>query len=366
MLRFFFFTSVFLVVCVGSVSLITPTSTLSVLTQQSASISESVHGIIERDFHIPHTDISMQDEQGVSLLFVGDIMLGRHVEERISATSLDYPYIYIADFIKNADIAIGNLEGVVPNVHIPTPDFGFQFSFQSSYVAHLANIGFDVLSLANNHSNDFGEAALNNTRALCVEQKLHCYGSYDAVDNFSKGVLVVGETHIGMVMINAVPTYPSRDTVQHLLDELIPESDIQILNIHWGEEYQLVHNRAQEEFAHTMIDMGFDAVIGHHPHVVQDVEVYKNAPIFYSLGNFIFDQYFEPEVMRGLMVEMRIEPQQVTYNLIPVTSEQSHSQPQPMTEDEKDIFLSRVMGNYLESLYYDHKEGVLVVPRARE
>lgn len=85
------------------------------------------------------------------------------------------------------------------------------------------------------------------------------------------------------------------------------KSDVLIVSFHFGDEYKLIHNARQETLAHTAIDFGADMVIGHHPHVMEDIEEYKGKPIVYSLGNFIFDQYFSKDTMRGMLYSARFD-----------------------------------------------------------
>src|SRR5690606_37322647 len=87
------------------------------------------------------------------------------------------------------------------------------------------------------------------------------------------------------------------------------------------------HTTVQESLAHILIERGIDAVVGHHPHVVQDIAIYKGAPIFYSLGNFIFDQYFSSEVQEGALLEVHIENTSVVFRVIPIESHDVRSQP---------------------------------------
>jgi poly-gamma-glutamate synthesis protein (capsule biosynthesis protein) len=104
-----------------------------------------------------------------------------------------------------------------------------------------------------------------------------------------------------------------KEAVQKSARDLASSSDILVVNIHWGEEYKADPNNRQKEMAHLLIDAGVDVIIGHHPHVVQTVETYKNKPIFYSLGNFIFDQYFSPETQKGLAVEIIFTSKDIEY-----------------------------------------------------
>ncbi len=99
----------------------------------------------------------------------------------------------------------------------------------------------------------------------------------------------------------------SDPTIKDIIMNAKAQSDVLIVSFHFGEEYKTVHNSRQEELAHGAIDSGADMVIGHHPHVIEDVEVYKDKPIVYSLGNFIFDQNFSTNTMRGMLFSATYE-----------------------------------------------------------
>ena len=88
-------------------------------------------------------------------------------------------------------------------------------------------------------------------------------------------------------------------------------ADMAIVSMHWGEEYQLRSNKFQQEIGRALVEAGADIIIGHHPHVIQEIERYKNGWIAYSLGNFIFDQNFSEETMKGLMLKVKIQNKKI-------------------------------------------------------
>jgi gamma-polyglutamate biosynthesis protein CapA len=96
-----------------------------------------------------------------------------------------------------------------------------------------------------------------------------------------------------------------------------------IVFMHWGNEYKTINSLSQQKLGHALIDAGVDLIIGSHPHVVQNIEQYKNKLIFYSLGNFIFDQYFSKNVQQGLAIGLEISADKITYNLYPLQSKVS-------------------------------------------
>ncbi|HXK39418.1 MAG TPA: CapA family protein, partial [Candidatus Paceibacterota bacterium] len=102
-----------------------------------------------------------------------------------------------------------------------------------------------------------------------------------------------------------------------------PESAFVAVFTHWGNEYEATHSSAQETFAHLLIDSGADLVVGAHPHVVQDVEIYKGKHIYYSLGNFVFDQYWNDAVQTGLMVLVTLDDDRTAYQELSIKSVRS-------------------------------------------
>jgi poly-gamma-glutamate synthesis protein (capsule biosynthesis protein) len=131
------------------------------------------------------------------------------------------------------------------------------------------------------------------------------------------------------------------------MTSLEESSDVQIAFIHWGDEYVRVHNAEQQALAHALVDHGIDAVIGHHPHVMQDVEKYGGVPIFYSLGNLVFDQYFSDDVQEGYMLSLSISKRDITYTLHPYESRTHRSSPRLMEGDTRtDVLYELLTKNY--------------------
>jgi poly-gamma-glutamate synthesis protein (capsule biosynthesis protein) len=125
------------------------------------------------------------------------------------------------------------------------------------------------------------------------------------------------------------------------ITELKSNTDLVITQIHWGVEYDHQFNQTQQNLAHQMIDAGADMIIGHHPHVVQGIEVYKNKPIFYSLGNFVFDQYFSKDTQQELGIGIYYEQNKYNIHLFPINS--SYSQLSLMQGTDKASFLEKIV-----------------------
>ena len=127
------------------------------------------------------------------------------------------------------------------------------------------------------------------------------------------------------------------------------------MSFHWGAEYQDVSSIVQKKLAHLVIDAGADLVIGHHPHVVQEIEEYGAGMIFYSLGNFIFDQDFSLETQQGLIVKLEVVSDKLIYQLFPVQIDAS--QPRLMNDEEKDKFLKNLSKRSDNKLEIEIKNG---------
>jgi poly-gamma-glutamate synthesis protein (capsule biosynthesis protein) len=110
------------------------------------------------------------------------------------------------------------------------------------------------------------------------------------------------------------------EALEKKIQESASTSDYLIVNIHWGAEYSHEQNKTQIETAHLLIDAGADLIIGHHPHVVQGIEIYKGKPIFYSLGNFIFDQTFSLDTQQCLALDIRIDNLKKEAQILPISA----------------------------------------------
>jgi len=252
------------------------------------------------------------------MLFVGDIMLSRSVGELMVAKN-DYlwPFRKIADFLKGADLTFANLETPVSSRGIKV---GSIYSFRSNpeTIVGLKYAGFDLVSIANNHAWDYGRDAFTDTMTNLASAGISYVGGGHNESEAHTGVIKkIGDTSVGfLAYTNLLPKSLSAvgnnagvavyDEAQMINDvaQLKTKASVVVVSFHWGEEYKPIHNALQEEIAHKAIDAGADLIIGHHPHVVEDVGQYKGKYIVYSLGNFIFDQNFSVETMSGLAVKV--------------------------------------------------------------
>lgn len=298
-----------------------------------------------------------------SMFFVGDVMLGRNVEILMEENGPTYPFRGSALALGDADVTVANLEGPVPEVHVPTRIFRFVFSMSESVLPVLRSSGIDVLSLANNHAFDHGIEGFAYTKEACAKAQIICVGNPSGIDETSTTVVTVGTTKVGILFLHTLVGYPTKEEIDAVMQKLSAESEMQIVYVHWGDEYVLTHAPQQETFAHLLIDSGVDAVIGHHPHVVADVALYNNKPIFYSLGNFIFDQYFSEDVMTHLGVKISLGEDTVTYTLVPFSSSSTRSSPEILEGDAADTLIARVLGQITSLAEVNFEKRTITLPR---
>lgn len=256
-----------------------------------------------------------------SLLFAGDIMLSRGIGTIMrKRKDVDYPFALIATTTRSADLTFANLESPISD---RGANMGSIYSFRADpeTVRGLIDAGFDVVSTANNHAWDYGGDAYTDTLALLDEAGIgHAGGGVDHAAAHTPVIRTVNGTRFAFLgYTNLIPrgvtagdahpavAFLDMDTVKQDIVAAKEAADVVIVSYHWGEEYKTAHNAWQEDIAHQTIDVGATLVIGHHPHVAEEVEHYHGGYIAYSLGNFIFDQNFSADTHRGLMLSVVFE-----------------------------------------------------------
>lgn len=260
-----------------------------------------------------------------TLLFGGDVMLSRNVAQRARAQKDPaWPFRKIAPLFAAADIACINLESPFSDKGAIMTK-GMIFKTEPDMIAGLELAGIDLVSTANNHARDRGSYGLEYTLDHLAAHKIQAVGTAKVEEDAHAGVVIERN---GVRFGFLAYTYDAnngnyRDTDPRIavldidrmhgdVDALKPSCDAIIVAMHAGIEYQPKPNKQQTTFARAAIDAGAAAVIGHHPHVRQPWEWYKQAPIFYSLGNFIFDQFQRKETQIGSIAELVFEGPRLT------------------------------------------------------
>lgn len=260
-------------------------------------------------------------QQPITLLFVGDIMLSRSVGDAMAARKdWTWPFALIASATRDADLAFANLETTI-STRGTVNGCGYCFRSDPRVVEGLTFAGFDVLSVANNHTWDYGLTALEDTLGILADNNMNTVGAGLTLTE-ARGPLIktIGATRIAylaytdILPASAQATEARAGVNLYNADRMAADierarslADVVVVSFHTGTEYEPFHNPVQERIYRSAIDSGADLVVGHHPHVVQDVERYKGKWIAYSLGNFVFDQNFSEATRRGGMLRVTVE-----------------------------------------------------------
>jgi poly-gamma-glutamate capsule biosynthesis protein CapA/YwtB (metallophosphatase superfamily) len=282
------------------------------------------------------------NDRPLYLVAFGDVMLGRFVRTLMDKNGHDYPFEKMdTQYMRVNDILLANLEGPIAEKAVKTSK-AIAFRFPPDTVEILEKYYFDALSLANNHIFDMGTAGYDDTVKLLNEAGIANFGDPRDSGSASSTVLLARGQKIAFLGLEDVVYKIDEDKAVKEIKRLVAKGDTVIPVVHWGVEYTHKPNARQKDLAHKFIDAGAAAVIGHHPHVVQAYETYKGRPIFYSLGNAVFDQYWSADTQVGLSVSMIMDGGSTEMFIIPhkiVTS-----QIQLMDEKEAAKFLEEFSG----------------------
>lgn len=284
-------------------------------------------------------------EPPINFLFFGDLMLDRQVGNKLKNHSLAYLFGPLAssspDFFAGHDLISANLEGAVTNQgqHYQ-PLQAYDFAFKPETVEELKKYGFNFFNLANNHITDQGARGLSETRANLSRLGFNYSGGADAAaDQSALKVIKLKNQTIAFLGFSMVYHDFNLTKAKELVSQAKTKADLVIINIHWGKEYQHKFSQHQQVIGQALIEAGADIIIGHHPHVVQGLEIYQGKPIFYSLGNFIFDQYFSADTQQGLAISLDLSTDKLKILLSPLQAKSSV--PQLITGVDKISFLNK-------------------------
>ncbi|HZK12472.1 MAG TPA: AmmeMemoRadiSam system protein B [Atribacterota bacterium] len=298
-----------------------------------------------------------------TVLLVGDIMLDRGVEDLMKQNSIYYPFHKISHFLRGIDIVFGNLEGPVVENPPEFPDDSLKFAFNPKAMKGASWSHFNLFSLANNHTPDMGKEGVEETKKWLGKYGIDFVGNplSDSSDNLSSSFI---RDNITFLAFNQI--FPFMDKEEEMMKAIktvksLNPDNFLIVSMHWGEEYKLISSPIQQGLAHKIIEAGANLIIGHHPHVVQNIEKYQGKLIFYSLGNFIFDQYFSPETQQGLAIGLEIYPDRLVCRLFPFQI--NFSQPVLISQNKASEFLIQITERSDDKLVDEIKGGIIKIER---
>lgn len=289
---------------------------------------------------------------------VGDVMMAHGMKSVLAEKGADYPFQRVKILLKKSDVVFGNLENPISARGNRYPDKDFHFLMDPPSTPALRQAGFRVMSLANNHTLDFGPDALRDTLLYLKQQNILTCGAGENLEDARKpAVVVVRKKRVAFLAYSR--TFPLSFSADDgnpgtaFAEESFIREDVArakksntwvIVSFHWGEEYSSVPTPIQRQLAHAAIDAGADAVIGHHPHVAQGIEIYKKRIIAYSLGNFVFGTR-NPNADEGLVLKLHLRtgrPPRAEIFPIDVDNSRIAFRPQPLKNKPLKQSLSRL------------------------
>ncbi len=232
---------------------------------------------------------SREKTKDVSVLSFGDMMFDRKIKEMIGDNKNPFENILgrEGNFLKGVDFISANLEGpITTEIDCAKKEVNFKFPKETASLLRKSKI--NIVNLANNHLFDCGSEGYTDTKNSLDKSKIGYFGGGDLQDSY----IIENANNVKTVFmgIDATLDRINLEKYYSLVKELKKNNDYVVVNVHWGFEYSQSVSLEQTNIARNLIDSGADVVIGHHPHIVQRIELYKDKTIFYSLGNFIFDQ----------------------------------------------------------------------------
>lgn len=240
----------------------------------------------------------------------GDILLDRGVRRTIESKGSFWLLRHVAGLIQKSDLAMFNLESSLSLEWRPGTG-KYRFQGKPEFLVGLRGAGFNVAVVANNHTCDFGPEGFDETLSGLEGASIN-YAGVSGRPLFieKKGVRVAILAYTDVLNTTSStcnrPALAEPSSVKADIESIRDLVDIVIVSFHWGRELDATPNERQRTLAHAAIDSGATLVVGHHPHVLQETERYKDGLIVYSLGNFLFDNY-SPEQSETVLFKCRIE-----------------------------------------------------------
>lgn len=251
----------------------------------------------------------LAQDKNISIILTGDVMLGRTVEGRSVDEFGDpaWPLRKVAETLTAADLVFINLENPIIE-NCPRHSDGFKFCANPVMIAGLKLAGVDIANLANNHTLNYGQSGLSETERYLNETGMNVTGS---------GLVIreVNGVRFGFLGFDFVAKSPN-DADFKTISEATLEVDILTVAVHWGVEYTSVPTAKQRAWGRRMVEAGADVIAGHHPHWVQPWEYVPGKDgskkvVFWSLGNFVFDQMWSEETRKGLAVKLNFRDKEL-------------------------------------------------------
>jgi poly-gamma-glutamate capsule biosynthesis protein CapA/YwtB (metallophosphatase superfamily) len=302
------------------------------------------------------------EETSIRIVCTGDIMAGGALTGLLDAKGMDFPYARLKPLLAGADHVVGNLE--CPVTRRGTPWAGKKYTYRTAprHAGVLTAGGFHTVTLANNHAMDFGPEGVEDTLKNLDAAKIRHTGAAMSESAAKEPVEVTlgGKTFIFLAFAYTYPLeshakgakpgtyFASVPSITRETARARKKADRVIVFIHAGVEYEHKVHPDQRLLARAAVDAGADAVVGHHPHVLQEIEEYRGKPIVYSLGNFVFGT--DNPKAEGAVLGLAFSPEgkiSADLTVLEVNNRLVAYQPVPLAGDDLTRALRRSFGRTL-------------------
>jgi len=270
---------------------------------QSKTISPSPPKIISQIFYSP--TLTPTPINAVNIGLMGDLGLGRYITT-IARQKKDFSWSFsgVSQILQQNDFNLANLESPIIS-NCPEGKTGtFTFCGDPQFLPQL-KINKFILNLANNHIFNYGQDGFNQTKEFLSSQDIGYVYSHNSNSEFYS--IEINGIKFGILGFDLISNpQDNQQKIINLISKYDSQVDWLIVSIHWGNEYLPQAESWRVTLAHQMVDAGADIIHGHHPHVIQNQEIYQNKPIYYSLGNFIFDQNWSKETSTSEIINLTL------------------------------------------------------------
>ena len=264
---------------------------------------------VDKDGVSTQTNSSKSNSQNITILIGGDMMFDRYIRDLGNKKGYDSIFSGIVQLFHSADIVVANLEGPITSTSSRTlmPDGqttkSFTFTFEPEVAGTLSRAGITMVSMANNHTNNFGKEGLDQTHDWLEKAYVEWFGDPNNISGTEK---ILCKNSICIAFVGYHEFHQGLPNILMDVKRLSEQGYPVIVFAHWGDEYATTSPARVKKEARQFVAAGATAIVGAHPHVVEDMEWVGEVPIIYSLGNLIFDQYFSDAVMTGNIAALTI------------------------------------------------------------
>jgi len=312
--------------------------------------------------HAGSDAIAAAHPRTITLVAIGDLMLARDIVTLMDRYGAIYPFENVAPILSDADITVANLEGTFTEGGTPA-DKKYVFRTPPRDAAGLATAGIDVVSLANNHTLDFGPGGLRDTIAtLDTVGIAHSGAGENDAAARRPAILEVRGLRVAFLCYAATPdavaaalgvdgvAWGTVDTISEDVRRAVEQADLVVVSLHAGNEYADEPSDTQRPLAQAALDAGATLVLGHHPHVLQRWERLGPSFIAYSLGNFVFDldeddlAQLVPAPFQTVALKIHVSASGVEkVEPIPIYIDPQEDRPRPARPAEAKAILDRIV-----------------------